>query len=304
MDDEVRYLRIVGPCIQLLGSDVDHVGRVAGIVICLACVGGPDVQRGLRIAKGATEPVDHHFMVTVFVAQYGERVFAEEVGQPVIVHGFAEIVLHEPGKALGRALVVIGALPRLRHDDRAPEVRIRHGIVVARLRVVWIFRKENGLVNIEGDDRVSAIESSIAIAVEVLEIVLDRESAFAFPEGLFEGEGVIEEIAGVVVVVPAEVIAAKVEGLQIGEALIDPADAHDLAEIARVKALRGAAVVSSIIWVGSAGPVVRYFIEFRSGTSFDESSRNLVGVAESGSVVAIAAVPYEAVAPPPQRMLR
>ena len=85
-----------------------------------------------------------------------------------------------------------------------------------------------------------------------MEIVLDRDTAFAFPEGLLQSEGVVEEVAGVVVVVPAEVGTAEVERVQIGEALINPADTHDFAEIARVQTLWSTPITSYIVFVDSA----------------------------------------------------
>ena len=93
-----------------MGPNVNHIGSVAGIIKCLASIGVPDVQCWLRISERTTEPVEHHLVVAVFIAQYRECVRTEDVRQLVVVHAVAEIVLCESGNTLRGTLVVIGAL--------------------------------------------------------------------------------------------------------------------------------------------------------------------------------------------------
>ena len=68
------------------------------------------MQCWLRISKRTAEPVEHHLVVAVVIAQYRECVGTEDVSQLVVVHAVAEIVLRECGNTLRGTLIIIGAL--------------------------------------------------------------------------------------------------------------------------------------------------------------------------------------------------
>jgi hypothetical protein len=168
-------------------------------------------------------------------------VASEEPGEPGSFHVLLEVVLHEAGEARRLALLIGGAARGLRKRERPAVVRVGLRGDDARGAVVRIGRQPEGLLVVDDHLHVRAVHRDVVAAVDILEIVGDLEAGAALEKRLLERDIVVHEVAREVVVVPAEIGAAEVERLQVREALVEPAGAADVAEIAVIGTVRLAA---------------------------------------------------------------